>query len=185
MATTLPLPIELELPDDWRAVPPDEAGAPGVAFAAVRPGADDGFTANITVDGDVPPEDATLDDIADGSVERMREVAGSVVLTERREAGTPEVPALTQQLSFTAVSGGVRHALLQTQVYLAMTDVGDPHRRAVIRLALTATAAQHDEVLAGFQDVVRSVRPDTRPRSAAPGGPPEEPPAGPPAGPAA
>ncbi|NJP48086.1 DUF1795 domain-containing protein [Actinacidiphila epipremni] len=171
MPTTLPLPIELELPDDWRAVPPDEAGAPGVAFAAVHPGADDGFTANITVDGDIPPEDATLDDIADGSVERMREVAGSVVLTERQAAGTADVPALTQQLSFTALAGGVRHALLQTQVYLALTDAKDPHRRAVIRLALTATAAQHDEVLPDFQDVVRSVRPDTRPPRPAAGGP--------------
>jgi hypothetical protein len=46
-------------------------------------------------------------------------------------------------------------------VYLSLTDVVDPHKRAVVRLALTATAAQHDAVLADFQEFLRTVRPDT------------------------
>jgi hypothetical protein len=48
-----------------------------------------------------------------------------------------------------------------SQVYLSLTDVVDPHKRAVVRLALTATAAQHDAVLADFQEFLRTVRPDT------------------------
>ncbi|MGV4988085.1 hypothetical protein ACVB8X_28460 [Streptomyces sp. NRAIS4] len=42
-----------------------------------------------------------------------------------------------------------------------MVDVEDPHKRALIRLALTATAAQHDAVVQDFQEFVRTVRPDT------------------------
>ncbi|MFD7514029.1 hypothetical protein ACFV85_04385 [Streptomyces niveus] len=40
-----------------------------------------------------------------------------------------------------------------------MPDIEDPRERAVIRLTLTATAAQHREVLPDFQDFVRTVRP--------------------------
>ncbi|MFD3552274.1 hypothetical protein ACFWWA_09215 [Streptomyces goshikiensis] len=40
-----------------------------------------------------------------------------------------------------------------------MPDVEDPAERAVIRLALTVTPAQHEAVPAGFQDLVRTVRP--------------------------
>ncbi|MET7635708.1 hypothetical protein [Streptomyces sp. NPDC005078] len=40
-----------------------------------------------------------------------------------------------------------------------MPGMADPDKRVVIRLALTATAAQHDAVLADFQDFVRTVRP--------------------------
>src|ERR1700754_4743788 len=161
MSTTLPVPIEFRLPDDWRPAPPDEVGAPDVAFVALHPKPDSGFTANITIDGESRPDDAPLTAIGDESVARMREIAGSVVLTGRQEVGTEAAPGLTQQLSFTVSTGGVRHALLQTQVYLSLLDDRDPHQRAVIRLALTATAAQHDDVLPDFQDFVRTVRPDT------------------------
>ncbi|RKT03218.1 hypothetical protein BX286_1142 [Streptomyces sp. 3211.6] len=70
-------------------------------------------------------------------------------------------PALIQRLAFQAVAGGVRRALVQSQVYLSMADVAEPRRRAVVRLVLTATAGQHDEVLGDFQDFVSSVRPGT------------------------
>jgi hypothetical protein len=161
MSTTLPVPIEFRLPDGWRPAPPDEVGAPDVAFVALHPEPDAGFTANITIDGEYRPDEADLAAIAEESVQRMRGIAGSVVLTGRQEVGPESAPGLTQQLSFTVSTGGVRHALLQTQVYLSLLDERDPHRRAVIRLALTATAAQHDDVLPDFQDFVRTVRPET------------------------
>jgi hypothetical protein len=50
--------------------------------------------------------------------------------------------------------------LVQSLVYLAMLDVADPRKRAVIRLVLTATASQHPVVLDDFRDFVRTVRPD-------------------------
>lgn len=163
MPTTLPVPIEFRLPDAWRPAPPDEVGAPEVAFVALYPRADAGFTANITIDGEYRPDDATLDDLAEVSVQRMREIAGSVVVTGRRDAGTEAAPALAQQLSFTSEVAGERRALIQSQVYLSMLDDRDPRQRAVIRLALTSTAGQHDDVLPDFQDFVRTVAPETGP----------------------
>ncbi|MEU0148438.1 hypothetical protein ABZ119_21110 [Streptomyces sp. NPDC006288] len=162
MTTTLPVPIEFRLPDGWLpAAPPDGPDVPGVAFAAVHSHADHGFTANITVAGEVPPESATLAELADESAQRLREVAGPVVVAHRREVGAEEDPALTQRLTFSTVVGDTRRDLIQSQVFLSFSDVRDPRRRAVIRLALTATAAQHEAVLGDYQDFVRTVRPDT------------------------
>ncbi|MEU8889584.1 hypothetical protein [Streptomyces sp. NPDC048442] len=161
MPTTLPVPIEFRLPEGWRAVPPDDAGAPDVAFVALHPQPDDGFTANITIDGAYRPDEATLEEIADGSLERMREVAESVVASDRHEVGSPEAPGLTQKLTFSAVSGGAPRELVQFQVYLSMLDVRDPKQRAVVRLALTVTQNQFGAVLGDFQEFLRTVRPDT------------------------
>ncbi|MFD7163972.1 hypothetical protein [Streptomyces violascens] len=161
MPTTLPVPIEFRLPQGWQVAPPDEVGASDVAFIALYPHPDAGFTANITIDGEYRPDSATLADIADASVQRLCEVADSVVVTSRREIGSTDAPGLTQRLSLSAVSGGVLRDLVQSHVYLSMLDVEDPHKRAVIRMVLTATATQHDSILGDFQDFLRTVRPDT------------------------
>ncbi|MFD4583720.1 hypothetical protein [Streptomyces sp. NPDC058434] len=162
MPMTLPVPIEFRLPENWLpAAPPDGVDVPGVAFAAVRPHPDVDFTANITIAGEVPPPAVTLRELADESAQRLREAAGAVVVAHRREVGSADAPALTQRLTFSGVVGDTLHDLVQSQVFLTFADVSDPHRRAVIRLSLTATAAQHDEVLEEFQDFVRTVRPDT------------------------
>lgn len=162
MPMTLPIPIEFRLPEGWLpAAPPDGVDVPGVAFAAVHPHPDHGFTANITVAGEVLQASATLAELADESAQRLREAVEPVVVAQRREVGSADAPALTQRLIFSAVVGDTRHDLVQSQVFLAFSDVRDPRRRAMIRLALTATAAQHDEVLGDFQEFVRTVRPDT------------------------
>ncbi|MFJ6758861.1 hypothetical protein ACIQNK_28055 [Streptomyces sp. NPDC091273] len=165
MPTTLPVPIEFRLPEGWRLAAPPDGGASDVAFAAVHPQADAGFSANITIDGGFLKDPVTLVEVADASVERLREVAESVLVVHRHEAGSADAPALTQRLNFSAAAdataGDARRNLVQSQVYLAVLDTEDPHRRAMIRLALTATEAQHDGVLGEFQDFVRTVRPDT------------------------
>ncbi|MCJ1677646.1 hypothetical protein MTF65_09910 [Streptomyces sp. APSN-46.1] len=157
MPTTLPVPIQFQLPEGWlpAAAPED------VAYAAVHPQPDAGFAANITIDGGFPKEDVTLDELAEASADRLRSVAESVVVTHRRELGSADAPALAQRLTFSAVVGDARLDLVQSQIYLILLDTEDPHKRALIRLALTATAAQHDSVLEDFQDFVRTVRPDT------------------------
>ncbi|MDQ8705385.1 hypothetical protein RCO28_23225 [Streptomyces sp. LHD-70] len=161
MATTLPVPIEFGLPESWHAAPPDEVGAPGAAFIALYPQPDAGFTANITIDGEYRPDAATLPEIAHESVERLRQADATVNVTSSREIGSADAPGLTQTLAVAAVVGGVSRDLVQSQVYLSLLDVADPGKRAVIRLVLTSTAAQHHEVLDDFQDFVRTVRPDT------------------------
>ncbi|QNS05812.1 hypothetical protein [Streptomyces xanthii] len=160
MATTLPVPIEFELPDGWHAAPPDEVGAPGAAFVALHPGADAGFTANIAIDGEYRPDDAPLAALADASVAQLRASGARVEVVERSEKGSAQAPGLLQELAVTAAVSGVLRELVQTQVYLGVLDVADPHRRVVIRLVLTATEAQHPTVLDDFQAFVRSVRPE-------------------------
>ncbi|MFF7180018.1 hypothetical protein [Streptomyces sp. NPDC008121] len=162
MPLTLPVPIEFRLPDGWQpAAPPEGLDAPDVAFAAAYPHPDRGFTANITVAGEVPPEAAALSDLADESARRLSAFVDPVAVARRQEVGSPDAPALTQLLTFPAVVGEVRLDLVQSQVFLTFPDAHDPRRRAVIRLVLTATAGQHDEVVGDFREFVRSVRPDT------------------------
>ncbi|MGW6718942.1 hypothetical protein [Streptomyces sp. NPDC054995] len=84
-------------------------------------------------------------------------------MAHRREVGSAEAPALTQRLTFSTAADGWRRDLVQSQVYLSMSDVDDPRKRSAVRLALTATGAQHDEVLGDFQDFVRTVRPVNTP----------------------
>ncbi|MFJ9596692.1 hypothetical protein ACIRS3_28575 [Streptomyces virginiae] len=115
----------------------------------------------ITIDGDLLAETETLEGVADVAVQRLRDGTESVTVLQRRGIGSPEAPGLTQRLALTAVVAGLRRDLVQSQVYLAMLDSTDPKRRAVIRMSLTATAAQHDSVLEDFQDFLRTVRPDT------------------------
>lgn len=162
MSTTLPVPIEFRLPEGWRPAPPDAVNAPGVAFVALHPHPDAGFTANITIEGEFLPEEATLEGLADASVQNLHEVAESVAVVHRREIGSADSPGLTQRLTFSALAGGARRDLVQSHVYLAVVDTEDPDKRAVIKMVLTATAAQHDSVLGDFQEFLRTVRPESR-----------------------
>ncbi|MDX3538634.1 hypothetical protein PV721_30690 [Streptomyces sp. MB09-01] len=161
MPLPLPVPIGFELPEGWLPARPEGLDAWEVAFAAVHPQPDAGFAANITVDGGFPKDGVTLAEIADASVEGLREFGESVAVVHRREVGFADAPALGQRLSFSAAADGTRRELVQSQAYLTVVDTEDPRKRAMIRLALTATADQHDRVLEDFQDFVRSVRPDS------------------------
>ncbi|WP_329194447.1 MULTISPECIES: hypothetical protein [unclassified Streptomyces] len=165
MPTTLPVPIEFSLPEGWRAAPPDEVGASEVAFIALYPQPDEGFTANITLDGGFLREETTMEELADASVQQVLGAAESVVVATRHDVGSAAAPGLTQRLDVTVVVAGVRRELVQSQVYMALTDATDPHKRALVRSILTATAAQHDDVLPDFQEFLRTVRPDPGPNA--------------------
>ncbi|MFE0739136.1 hypothetical protein [Streptomyces sp. NPDC058855] len=129
-----------------------------MSFAAVLPDTDTEFAPSITVSGEMSPDAATLADLANKSVERLHEVAESVVVALRREVGSIDAPVLAQRLVFSAVIDGIHRDLVQSQVYLSLPDVRDPHNRAAIQLVLTATAAQHHSVLGDFQEFVRTIR---------------------------
>lgn len=159
MSVLLPVPIEFDLPRGWRAAPPAEVGSPGAAFVAVHFPSDAGFTANITVDGEFRPDEATLVEIADESVERLGQAVTAVTVTGRRESGSVDAPGLSQTLTFSTIVDGASVRLTQSQVYLSMLDISDSRKRAVIRLVLTSTASQHPAVLDDFKDLVRTVRP--------------------------
>jgi hypothetical protein len=161
VATTLPAPIEFRLPEGWRPAPPDEVGAPGAAFVGLHPDPDNGFTANITVDGEGYTEAASLPELADASIRTLRETGAEVSLADRSEVGSADAPGLTQTLSVRAAVNGAPRDLVQSQVYLSMVDTEDHSRGVVIRLVLTASAEQFAAVLPDFQYFVWTVRPDT------------------------
>ena len=161
MASTLPTPIEFRLPDEWRPASPDDVGAPTAAFVALVSHPVDGFTANVTIDGELRRDTAPLASLADESVEQLRAAAGSVTVLDRAEVGSASAPALTQTLRVTAPVNGDERDLVQAQVYLSMPDSADPATHAVIRLVLTAGAAQYEAIRPDFQWFVSTVRPDT------------------------
>jgi hypothetical protein len=165
MPTPLPIPIEFRLPEGWLPARPETAEAEEVAFAAVHPKPDAGFAATITIAGEVLPGTSKLADIADESVERLREVAEPVSMDHRQEVGPADAPALTQRLAFSATVNGTHLNLVQTQAYMSLADIENPTNRVVIRLVLTATAAQHDDVMGEFQDFIRTVQSDTGTRA--------------------
>ncbi|HLV58062.1 MAG TPA: hypothetical protein VKY81_04215 [Natronosporangium sp.] len=155
------MPINFRLPDGWQAAPPDEVGAPGAAFVALHPASRDGFTANITISGEVRNDVATLEEIADESVERLRRASSQLVVTDRREVGTPDAPGFSQVVRLVADVDGTPRQLVQTQVYLSLLDVDDPRRRVVLELVLTSTVGQLATVIGDFQRFLRTVRPLT------------------------
>ncbi|WJV48135.1 hypothetical protein [Streptomyces flavofungini] len=154
------VPLELRLPESWQAAPPELVGVPDAAFVAVHAHPDDGFTANVTVDSAYRPDTATLAELGDESVADLSVVAESLDVMSRHEIGSAAAPGLTQTLALTTVVNGVRRELTQSQVYLSLLDVRAPGRRTVVRLILTATTAQHDDVLEDFRDIVATVRPN-------------------------
>jgi hypothetical protein len=156
VATDLPVRIEFSLPEGWQPAEPDEVGAPGVAFVAVHPASADGFTANLTIAGQLRDPELPMEQIADESVQRLEEAVGAVEVRRRVEVGTADAPGITQVLDLAIGTG---NPLVQCQVYVSMRDADDPRRRAVLELVLTCTPEQLDEVFADFQDFVRSVRP--------------------------
>ncbi|MQA61598.1 MAG: hypothetical protein GEU86_08880 [Actinophytocola sp.] len=162
MATALPVPLEFRLPDGWTPASPDDVGAPGVAFIALHPESRDermaNFTANITIAGKPYGPEITLTQLADDSVARL-ETAALVQVADRTEAGTDDVPALSQVLRVTTQRDGETHQLMQCQVYLDLQDQADEAKRAVIELGLTATANQIESLVGDFQSFVRTVAP--------------------------
>ncbi|MER5952765.1 hypothetical protein [Streptomyces longhuiensis] len=164
MAATLPVKISFSLPDGWQAAPPDEVGAPNVAFVALHAASvDGGFTANITISGEMRNDGATISQIADESVPRL-EQGGPVRVLKKTEIGTPDLPGLTdspgivQNLVLSTTLRGEPIELCQSQVHLGMEDVRNPAQRAVIEIVLTATQNQLGQVIEDYKEFLRTVR---------------------------
>ena len=161
MVTTLPVPIEFSLPEGWRSVPPDEAGADQAAFVALHPPASRGFTPNITISGEVREDDLPLAGIADDAVDKLRASgARDVELGRRNEVGSEASPGLTQAVKLTADIEGRTQEIGQFQVFIVMRDTHEARRRAVLHVVLTALPDQFDDVFGDFQQFVSTIRPE-------------------------
>jgi hypothetical protein len=159
MVTQLPVRIEFALPEGWNAAPPDEVGAPGVAFVALPPDSADDFTPNITIAGQFREPDLAMDAIAEESVGRLEQAYGNVQVRQRTEVGSADAPGITQVLDILATVDNRPLPLVQCQVYSSMSDVDDPAKRVVLELVLTCKPSQLADVFEDFQQFVRTVRP--------------------------
>lgn len=165
MATTIPVPIEFALPAGWQAAPPDEVGAPEAAFVALHAASSKGFTANITLSGEIRTDDADLTGVADEAVRKLDGVAKGVELGRRKELGSEANPGLTQVVRMTVDLKGVAQEVLQMQVFLSMQDVNEPDRHAVIQAVLTATPEQFEQLIGDFQQFLGTLQPEQGRRS--------------------
>ncbi|MGC7095265.1 hypothetical protein ACPZ19_11410 [Amycolatopsis lurida] len=160
MVGTLPVPIEFSLPEGWLSAPPDEVGAGGSAFVALHPPASKGFTANITISGELRESYVPLAHIADEALESLRQKAPDARLGKRKESGSPANPGLTQVVRLSMVLGGRRLDVLQLQVLLGMWDRAEPQRRAVLHVVLSALPEQFGRMAEDFQQFVSTIRPE-------------------------
>jgi hypothetical protein len=160
MASTLPVPIEFSLPDGWLSVPPDEVGTPESAFVALHPPPQSGFTANISIAGELRTDGASLIQVADESLARLQSEFGSVQMGKRNETGSDAAPGLTQAVRMNVQLQGSPHDLVQLQAFLGMADTGDEEKMAVVQCVLTALPEQFENVLGDFQEFLSTIRPD-------------------------
>ncbi len=160
MAATLPVPIEFSLPDGWLSVPPDEVGTPEAAFVALHPPAEQGFTANISITGELRSDGASLSQAADESLQRLESEFETVYLGKRDELGSPAAPGLTQAVRLAADLNGSSQDLVQLQAFLGMADSQDAERMAVVQCVLTALPGQFEHVVPDFQQFLSTIQPD-------------------------
>ena len=156
----LPIPVELELPGpEWTVQDPDRAGVPTAAFLALRSGYDD-YSPVLTVSGGWREDGASLEQVADESVDVLAaQSGGGVRLLERSEHGTERAPALTQLLATTATIDGRELEMRQGQAVTAMPDLDHPSRAIVVLYTVTCTEAQLPVVGREFQAFMSTVRP--------------------------
>lgn len=166
MPGTLPVPLDVELPQGWQSAPPDEVGAPQAAFVALHMASrGQGFMPNITVTGRVLEGASSLHSLAEESVRRLREHVGAVEIVKRTEVGTSpapgliDAPGIVQNLRIRATVNGQPMELAQSQLLLVLENERRRSERAEIEIALTARTTQLQDVLEDFQTFISTLRP--------------------------
>lgn len=165
--STLPFPIQFELPKGWRAAPPGEVGVPDAAFTALHPASRNGFTANLTLSGEVRDDDVPLERIADEAARRLEGGAVAMKVGRRSRVGSPASPGFTQAVRMRVRIRGGLTDLVQLQAFLAFADTAGTARQAVLHVVLTATPEQFGPLLEDFRRFLASVRPEQAQRSGA------------------
>jgi hypothetical protein len=153
---TSSVPLTFRLPNGWQPAAPTAVGLPETTFVAVHPGSANGFTANITLAEQDRTDDATLAQLADESVARLKTLTPNVSIQHRAEVGSPDVPGFTQVLHLSTPD----RDLVQCQLLVSFVDDHNPAHRVIVEIALTATPAQVSDLVEDFQEFVTTVRPD-------------------------
>lgn len=159
MTTTLPVPVRFALPDDqWVPVRPETLEVANAAFLAVRGGLPGDYDPTLTISGDWRTDDATLEQIADESVAKLRlEGATEVEVLKRQVIESDHAPAVTQSIGAVIAMNGRTYDLRQAQVVQGLVDVNDPDKRVVVIYSMTCTFAQWEQMVPEFQTFMSSV----------------------------
>lgn len=166
MTGTLPVPLNVELPQGWESAPPDKVGAPHAAFVGLHKASQgQGFTPNITVTGHTLEGSGNLHRLAEESVQRLRENLGAVEIVKRAEVGTSaapglvDAPGIVQNLRIQATVNQQPMELAQSQFILLLENEQQRGELVEIEVALTAKMSQLDDVLEDFQTFLSALRP--------------------------
>lgn len=154
----LPIPVEFELPSAaWRRVDPQEYGVPTAAFMAVRPDPAESYTPVLTISGGFRTDPVMLEQIADESLDVLRDDVGNADLVKRRTVESDTVPAIMQVLEASATIDDKCYDLRQWQVVEALLDLDDPRKRIVLLFTMTCTYAQGERLAPEFEKFMASV----------------------------
>ena len=159
-ASTIRLPVAVDLPPGWRAVDPALTGTGQSAFAAVRdatPGAT--FTPTITVELDRTTEAPDFLAIADAAAAQLAAQVSELVVLDRTPIGSDGPPGLTQ-IIWLRVPGrdGAEVDLVQSQVHLGIGVDTEGRDTLLVQLTCTAQATQTAVVAGEFEQFVASFR---------------------------
>lgn len=127
---------------------------------ALHPPAGKGFTANITISGEIRESYIPLAHVADEALETIQRADPEARLGKRKESGTPANPGLTQSVRLSVLLQGRRVEVRQLQVFLGMWDMREPNRRAVLHIVLSALPEQFDRLAGDFQKFIATIRPE-------------------------
>lgn len=159
MLEAFPVPIQFRMPNDgWVQSDPSELGIENAAFVAVRRGFHDGYAPVLTVSGGWRTDTASIQQIADESLEVLEQDATDVELVKRTEVGTENAPAIAQSLAGTASYEGRRFDLRRFQAITGIVDVNDPIKRFVIVYSLTCLYRQSEQMKDEFQEFMSTVQ---------------------------
>lgn len=158
MSATLPVPIECSLPPGWKSVSPDAVGAGEVAFVALRPPESNGFTANITVSGEIRPAAVPLAQLADEALQALSATASQVHLGRREVIGSRPNGGLAQSVRMTIDLHGRPQEIGQYELYVGMRNLRHTEQQIVLRIALSATPDQFDDAYGEFLAFVSTIR---------------------------
>src|SRR5437660_10618426 len=149
---TVSMPLTFKLPDGWEPAAPTAVGLPETTFVALHPASANGFTANITLAEQERTDDATLAQLADESVHRLKSLSPNVSIQNRAEVGA----SLSQVLHLSLPD----RDLVQCQLLMSFPDTRNTRHRVIVEVALTATPSQLPTLVGDFQEFVTTVQLD-------------------------
>lgn len=156
--------VDLRLPAGWDLIPPDTAGASGLAaLAARRAPAASGFTPTISLalHHDVDAEQVAR--VGSETVRRLDSRADDVRIRRREAIGSGRTEGLAQELRLTTMVDGHPLEVAQMLLVLVLAE-GGSDRLMAWAITVTAAAEELPEVLPDVEALVASIGTGPAPR---------------------